>query len=456
MIKMKAITSKIAGILAISVSLFITSCQRDADMMDPIDQELEVVLHKASGNIGKAHFQLPSSSDFGMIPQDPKNPLSVDKVALGKLLFHETKLGLNPRMSQGLLTYSCASCHHSRAGFQSGLAQGIGEGGSGFGAHGEGRHMDMSYPNDSCDMQPLRSPSALNVAYQTNMLWNGQFGATHKNVGTQAFWTPGTPKSFNTLGFQGPETQAIAGQNVHRLKVDTAFFMNNPVYKALFDKAFMDLPESERITQITVGLAIAAYERTLLANEAPFQQYLKGYETAMGDDEKRGAILFFGKAGCYKCHNGPALNSMEFYALGMGDMSTGNPGVAYADPNKPDNMGRGSFTGAASDMYKFKVPQLYNIKEAGFYGHGGNFTSVKAVVEYKNAGVSQNSKVPSSQLAAEFVPLHLSAEEVNQLVNFIEKSLRDPRLDRYVPSTLPSGQCFPNNDAQSRIDMGCN
>jgi cytochrome c peroxidase len=140
----------------------------------------------------------------------------------------------------------------------------------------------------------------------------------------------------------------------------------------------------------------------------------------------------------------------------MGDMSTGNPGVAYADPNKPDNMGRGSFTGAASDMYKFKVPQLYNIKEAGFYGHGGNFTSVKAVVEYKNAGVSQNSKVPSSQLAAEFVPLHLSAEEVNQLVNFIEKSLRDPRLDRYVPSSLPSGQCFPNNDAQSKLDMGCN
>lgn len=443
-------------LLLLSISLLIlSSCRREEDLPEPLDRDLELAMFKASGGIGKQYFLMPSSGDFTAIPQDPKNPLTAAKVKLGKLLFHETALSLNPKTPGGLLTYSCASCHHARAGFQSGTAQGLGDGGSGFGIRGEARRVSVDCPADSCDFQQLKSPSAMNIAYQTNVLWNGQFGATHINTGTQGSWTPGTPKEMNNLGYQGVETQAIAGQSVHRLKLDTAFLSNNPVYRALFDEAFADLPQNDRITTINAGLAIAAYERTLLSNQAPFQRYLQGNPDVMSDDEKKGAILFFGKAECYKCHSGPALNSMQFFALGFNDMKTGNPGVASADPNKPDHLGRGSFTGNANDMYKFKVPQLYNLKDAGFFGHGGTFRSVKEVVEYKNAGISQNPKVPVARLAYEFKPLNLSDEEVNQLVKFIEVGLYDPSLNRYVPSTIPSGQCFPNNDAQSKADMGC-
>ncbi len=447
-------TTRLLYVLIILIS--VSSCRRDEDLPEPLDRDLELAIFKASGGIGKQFFMMPSSTDYSVIPQDPKNPLTAAKVKLGKLLFHETALSLNPKSPQGLLTYSCASCHHARAGFQSGTAQGIGDGGEGFGIRGEGRHVTSACPVDSCDLQPLKSPSAMNIAYQTNVLWNGQFGATHINTGTQSDWTPGTPKEMNKLGFQGPETQAIAGQSVHRLRIDTAFLAANPVYKVLFDEAFPDQPANERITSVNAGLAIAAYERTLLSNEAPFQRYLQGFSEAMSTDEKQGAILFFGKAECYKCHNGPALNSMQFFALGFNDMKTGNPGVSSADPNKPDNLGRGSFTSLQSDMYKFKVPQLYNLKDAGFFGHGSTFRSVKEIVEYKNAGKSQNPKVPQTQLANEFKPLNLSVAEVNQLVKFIEQSLYDPSLERYVPASIPSGQCFPNNDVQSKLDTGCN
>ena len=123
-------------------------------------------------------LMLPDSRDYESIPSDPKNPLSESKILLGKLLFHETAIGLDPVRSQGLQTYSCASCHHANAGFQSGLKQGIGEGGSGFGLFGEGRVPDNSYISMDLDVQPIRTPTILNTAYQEVMLWNGQFGAT--------------------------------------------------------------------------------------------------------------------------------------------------------------------------------------------------------------------------------------------------------------------------------------
>ena len=81
----------------------------------------------------------PLATDFNLIPNDINNPITEAKVALGKLLFHETGLAMNANLEEGMSTYSCASCHHAKAGFQSGILQGIGEGGMGFGINGEGR-----------------------------------------------------------------------------------------------------------------------------------------------------------------------------------------------------------------------------------------------------------------------------------------------------------------------------
>ena len=223
---------------------------------------------------------------------------------------------------------------------------------------------------------------------------------------------------------------------------------------ALFALAYPDLPEAVRITDINAGLAIAAYERVTLANLAPFQQWLRGNHKAMSEAQVRGAKVFFGKGNCTACHTGPALNSMTFYSLGMTDFF--GPDILGSGRLNPERLGRGGFSGAPQDMYKFKTPQLYNLVDSPFYGHGGNFNTVREVVEYKNLAVSENAFVPASAIAAEFVPLSLSSSEVDDLVAFLEEGLYDAHLDRYEPyDLLPSGQCTPVNDPLSRSELGC-
>ncbi|WP_306640900.1 cytochrome-c peroxidase [Sanyastnella coralliicola] len=437
------------------VLLTLAGCKKDktddqtTEVVD-LDAQLREVLETASNGQGLNYFILPESDQFSLIPQDPLNPLNTAKVELGRLLFHETGIGLNPRLEIGTGTFSCATCHHSAAGFQANVRQGIGEGGIGFGMSGEGREANPAYPADSMDIQTRRSPTIMNSAYQDVMLWNGQFGATGVNEGTESQWTPGTPIFNNNFGHQGVETQAIAGLTVHRSLINEEICQEIDLYEELFDIAFPDWPEATRYTNRTGGLAIAAYERTILANQSPWQDWLRGNTNAMTDSEKRGATLFFSKAECNSCHSGPALSSMTFYGIGMNDLS--GPDVINGTD---DDKGRGGFTGNPEDEYKFKTPQLYNLRDSPFFGHGGTFTSVRQVIEYKNNAVAENMNVPASQLAEEFHALQLTEQEIDDLVNFIEYALYDPNLVRYTPDALPSGQCFPNNDAISQIDQGC-
>ncbi len=437
------------------IGLFFSACKKDDPSEKALDDQLTIALEALANGDGKAFFMLPESNDFSNIPQDPKNPLTAQKVALGQMLFHETGLALSPKLDVSKGTYSCASCHFAAAGFQAGRHQGIGDGGVGFGANGEGRQPHALYDLDSIDVQPLRTPSALNGAYQEVTLWNGQFGATGPNAGTESAWTAGTPKEKNLLGYQGLEIQAIAGLTVHRMVVNETV-VTDLGYKADFDQVFASVDPSERYTAEYAGLAIAAYERTLLANKSPFQDWLRGNSNAMSEQEKRGALLFFDVAQCGSCHTGPALNSMEFYALGMKDLID-NPEPTYgASATSSANLGRGDFTGRSADMFKFKVPQLYNLTNSPFYGHGGSFRSIQHVVEYKNTAAYENPNVAPSQLARGFEPLKLNEQDITDITVFLSEALLDQSLERYEPASLKSGNCFPNNDPQSVIDLGCN
>lgn len=450
---MKPSVFRLMTLVILPLLITLTACHTDEPLPgDTLDHRLDWKLEKALGENAKGTLLLPNSTDLSLIPQDPKNPLTKEKVYLGQYLFHETGLAANPTKPEGVYTYSCASCHHAAAGFQAGRSQGIAEGGNGFGIRGERRHKKATYAASEIDAQPIRTPSAMNAAFQQVMLWNGQFGATGMNAGTEAMWTAQTPKETNFMGYEGVETQAIAGLKVHRMVVDTQFVFGQG-YKELFDAAFPDVPVADRYTREQAGKAIAAYERTLLANEAPFQRWLRGELDAMAPAEKRGAALFFGKAECYSCHNGPALNDMAFHALGMEDLD--GIGIYGTSSSDVERLGRGGFTGVAADNYKFKVPQLYNLKDSPFYGHGATFKSLRAVVEYKNQAIPSNPSVPESQLADGFHPLQLMPSEVKDLVAFLENALYDPSLDRYLPDHLYSGFCFPNNDTQSRKDLGC-
>ena len=429
-----------------------SSCKNDDDADSPdLDAQLEDILSSLSTN-GAADFILPTSTDFASIPQDPQNPITQEKVDLGQMLYHETGLAVDPMHPEAEGTYSCSSCHFASAGFQANRHQAISDGGEGFANNGNGREPSPVYDLSELDVQPIRTPSAMNGAYQMVNLWNGQFGATGPNVGTEAQWTVDTPKETNNLGYEGLETQAIAGLKVHRMENVDDF--NESFYKAEFDAAFSNIDVSERYSREFAGLAIAAYERTLLSNQAPFQLWLNGNRDAMNDQEKEGAILFFGTANCASCHSGPALNSMEFHALGMSDLHS-NIEATYGDVDADANKGRGGFTKVASDEYKFKVPQLYNLADSPFYGHGGTFRNIRDVIAYKNAGIKENSNVPDSQLADDFRPLNLTDTEIDAITAFLSSALHDPNLLRYQPNSVKSGNCFPVNDDLSKIDLGC-
>lgn len=439
---------------AVGALCIFTSCFDDAPQRN-LDAELIQAIYNTSDGVGFNYYILPDSKDYTTIPQDPNNPITKQKVELGMLLFHETAFALNGNFGEvSHQTYSCATCHNSGSGFQSGLKQGIADGGIGIGIAGEGRIKNPLCEPEDVDAQPIRVPSNMNKAYQTNVLWNGAFGATGLNTGTEAQWSHDNPTKVNFLGYEGVESQAIAGLEVHRMTYNEDV-IEQLGYKGMFDAAFPDLEPIRRYSFEGAGLAIAAFERTKLSNEAPFQNWLRGDYNAMSDDEMEGAILFFGKAGCIDCHDGPSFANMEFHALGMNDFNE-NEQIVVDDEAKETFKGRASFTKRQEDLYTFKVPQLYNLRESKFYGHGASFERVFDVVSYKNDGLAQNGNVPSRHLSDKFVPLGLSAIELGQLTSFIENSLFDPNLDRYVPESVKSGLCFPNNDPMSREQMGCN
>lgn len=439
------------------LSFVLLSCSEDEEVYVEIndvalDARLQLAIGEASNGVGASFFTLPESGDYNSIPQDPLNPITQAKVDLGKLLLHETAMGGDPKMEDRGLQYACATCHPVAAGFAAGRRQGIGEGGVGFGTFGGGRFADDTMPLDSLDIQPIKVPTLLNLAYQDIALWDGRFGGGGTNAGTEASWDA-IPENFE--GFQGIEVQAMQGQDEHRLLVNEVF-VDTYNYRELFDNAYGNLPESERYTKRTAALAIAAFNRTLLSNQAPWQAYLKGDSDALSNQEKRGASIFLNEGKCVQCHTGPALKSNSFHAFGFDEFDNTPEAIIRPDANMAlVERGRGSFTGNPDDDFKFKTPTLYNLTDIRFYGHGSTFTSIEEVIRYKNDGIPEKSNVPESQLAEQFGNLNLNNQQIEDLTAFIANGLRDPNLERYVPTVVNSGFCFPANDELARQDLGC-
>ena len=435
------------------MAILLYACQHESILTHEDTLRRAIALTATSESLDE--YILPDGKDLSKIPnQDVKNPLTADKVALGKMLFFEPGIGLvgkNPILKQ---TYSCSSCHVPSMGFTAGRLQGIADGGIGFGNNGEGRFKSTYYIGDDVDAQGARPLTMHNMAYITNALWAGNFGSFDTNIGTENVWRNDTLTEINFKGLQGLEANNIRALQVHRQLMDSTI-AKNLGYKPLFDKAFPNIPASERYTLTTTAFAIAAYFRTILTNEAPFQRWLKGESKSMTQEQKNGALIFFTRGGCVNCHRGPALNQMTYLALGVNNLYQSNYAVFRTDIKDKRNLGRGGFTGRPEDMHKFKVPQLYNLKNIGFYFHGASKTSLEAVVEYFNTGIPENTNVPTAQIANAFHPLNLTQKEKSDLVEFLKNGLYDPAIERYVPNKVMSGKCFPNNDLISKIEMRC-
>ena len=412
------------------------SCTKDKmPELIELDQEMESLIKRSSPTGNKDYYILPDENALGTIPQDQKNLLTEERVALGKLLFFETGFAMGAAKESGMGTYSCATCHIPEAGFRPGNFQGIADGGQGFGINGEDRRRHPDYIESELDVQSARPLSLANVAFVKNTFWNGQFGARGVNEDTEDVWDLREDTERNRLGFEAIETQNFEGIESHRYTI-TEELIDAYGYREYFDNAYPEIEESLRYSNHAGSLALSAYIRTILTNRAPFQDWLKGNNASLTADQKRGAILFFGKANCSNCHYEENLGSLEFHALGVQDMDQ-IPSF-NTSPNDRRNFGRGGFTLKEEDNFKFKVPGLYNVGDAPFYFHGASKRSLEELIDYKNLAQTENERVDQSRISEKFLPLGLTDDEKAQLIAFLREGLKDPDMSRYAPDSLLS------------------
>lgn len=422
--------ARAAGFLLLAL---VAACRAaaPADELARAERRARRVIERATG-APLAALRLPAAGDLAAVPQDPRNPLTPEKIALGRRLFHEAGLSVATVDPSRRGSVSCATCHRAGAGFRAGQLQGLGEGGVGADGRSGLRLPAPGADLREVDAQGIRTPSVLNVAYQEVLHWNGQLGAGGANAGTEAHWTPGTPKAANALGYAGVEAQAIAGLAIHRMAITEAL-VESLGYRDDFDAAFGERAPERRYGPEAAGLAIAAYERTLLPTESPWQRWLRGEAAALTAQQLRGARLFYGRGACGGCHSGPAMTDGDFHVLGLADLWQADGHTVRASADMGVNLGRASFTHRDADLYAFKTPQLYNLADASHLGHGGSYDDPEAFVRHKLSAEPENARVGPGQLDEAYRPRRLSDGEVAALVAFLTEGLRDPRLARYAP-----------------------
>jgi cytochrome c peroxidase len=183
-----------------------------------------------------------------------------------------------------------------------------------------------------------------------------------------------------------------------------------PGYVAQFQEVFGTSVTLEGVVQ-----AIAAYERTLVSRNAPFDLYLSGSNHAITESAKRGMELFQDRARCAFCHKGFNFTDSEFHNIGV-----------PTPPGFPQDDGRYEITRRPQDRGAFKTPTLRNVTQTGPYMHNGVFTTLEEVVEFYNAGGGRN---PNLDLLIK--PLRLAVREKADLVEFLKS------LTGTVPDTTP-------------------
>ena len=152
-----------------------------------------------------------------------------------------------------------------------------------------------------------------------------------------------------------------------------------------------------------IGKAIAAFERTIMSGNSRFDQYdLGGKEDALTEAEKKGLVLFRGKARCTKCHSGFNFTDEKFHNLGIG-----------MDAASPD-LGRYEVTKREEDKGAFKAPTLREISKTAPYMHDGRFKTLEEVVDFYNKGGIKNPYQDPL-----IIPLDLTEEERKEVVAFL-------------------------------------
>jgi cytochrome c peroxidase len=249
---------------------------------------------------------------------------------------------------------------------------------------------------------------------------------------------------------------------------------SNDAYVELFGRVFPEVRDGAPIRFAMVGAALAEFEFALTFADAPLDQFARGDRQAMTAAEKRGAILFFGKADCVACHRvsgyaNEMFSDFKNHRLGVPQIAPlfgldmGN--VHFDGPGDDEDFGAEQISGDPEDRYKFRTSPLRNIALQPTFFHNGCFTRLEDAIAHhldavgsarsydpEEAGVAPDLRLSTAPVSAVLKDLHpliakprkLKRDEFTDLVEFVRTGLLDPRatparLLELVPGELPSG-----------------
>ncbi len=354
-------------------------------------------------------------------PHPPNNPPSASRVELGQLLFFDPVLA-------GERDVSCATCHHPDLAWADGRERSVGVGGGV--ALGVDRHVGRSGIDDIAMEETARNaPTLLNVGLA------GRFGPEPHVFGLQ-FWDGRADKGLEAQALLplGAIDEMAGHAFSERMAVTEilARLRAIPDYERRFAAAFPETQVSgSAITASTLARALAAFQRSLLAPDAPFDRWLEGEEDALDVAALRGLALFTGEAGCVTCHHGPQLSDYQFHVLGAAQIGPGRRLTRGFD------RGRYDVTGDPADAYAFRTPPLRNVAQTAPYGHAGAYPDLESVIRFHLRG-GNDLKLEPSRIDALLVPRDLDDAAVAELAAFLA-TLDGVQPDIEVPASVPSG-----------------
>lgn len=298
---------------------------------------------KANENKSDAGSATPNHL-AAFVPTPPKG--NSDVIELGRLLFFDKRLSGDHQMS-------CSTCHQPDKGYTDALPKGTGN---------QGKALARN------------TPSVINVDARAPFFWDGRAATAEE----QALMPVANPGEMNMAPEKLPEV--LAGL---------------PEYVARFKHAFGD----SEISPTRIGAALAAFERTLVSADSPFDRAMSGDPTAMSEEARMGMQLFVGKGRCTKCHDGPHFTDASFHNIGVAGPDVGRFGIV------PVAVTKGAF----------KTPGLRDVDLTAPYFHDGSAKTLDDVMAHYNRGGDVKDN-----LDPDITPLSLTDAEQKALVAFMK------------------------------------
>jgi cytochrome c peroxidase len=340
------------------------------------------------------------------VPIPAHNPQTPEKIALGKKLFNDKRFSATGQVS-------CANCHDAEKGFTDGPLQ-----------VSEGINKLTGTRN---------APTVINAAYFEKLFWDGR----SPNLEDQALHP-----------FVNPVEMGLKNHDPI-----LAIVRKDPEYVPAFQKVFGKTGAAVTMTEVT--RAIAAFERTLISGDSPFDRYyFKAEESALNASQKRGLDLFVNQGRCVSCHlieqTQALFTDNRFHNIGIGinEIQGNVPALVDAflqakikaadvdakvlSDKRTSELGRFAVDRRFDDIGSFKTPTLRNVAVTPPYMHDGSVKNLRdAVVHYNNGGVTKKGDSVNDFLSGGIRPLELTDQQIDDLVSFME-ALTSPEYAHLV------------------------